>query len=49
MKNLIIRINHHCEKFKIVGLDRHSDLSPGRKFDPGTGFDWGYLLENVKL
>ena len=23
----------------------HSDIAPGRKLDPGTGFDWGKLKQ----
>lgn len=26
--------------YSILNIDRHSDLSPGRKVDPGTGFNW---------
>jgi len=28
-------------KQRIVG---HSDIAPGRKSDPGSGFDWGYYF-----
>ena len=26
---------------------RHSDISPGRKVDPGAGFPWGRFIEEV--
>ncbi len=26
----------------------HSDISPGRKKDPGTGFDWDKLQQHIK-
>lgn len=35
------------EKHDIKHVDRHSDLSPGRKFDPGSGFDWNRFLTEI--
>lgn len=29
---------------RIVG---HEDIAPGRKTDPGSGFDWGYYLDRL--
>lgn len=31
----------------ISRLVRHSDISPGRKVDPGAGFDWDKFIEEV--
>ena len=28
------------KKYNITDVRRHSDISPGRKVDPGTGFKW---------
>jgi len=33
-------IIHWVENHPIERIDRHSDVDPARKFDPGQGFDW---------
>jgi AmpD protein len=37
-------VNDH----NIANIKRHSDISPGRKVDPGTGFKWPAFLNLVK-
>jgi N-acetyl-anhydromuramyl-L-alanine amidase AmpD len=36
-------------KIKKDRIVRHSDISPGRKFDPGVGFKWEYFLDSLKF
>lgn len=36
-------------KFDITKVVRHSDISPGRKVDPGRGFPWSRLLTDIGL
>lgn len=35
-------------KHHITKILRHSDVSPGRKIDPGAGFPWNKFLEDLK-
>jgi N-acetyl-anhydromuramyl-L-alanine amidase AmpD len=35
--------------FNIGWVVRHSDLSPGRKVDPGHGFPWHKFLDDIGI
>jgi AmpD protein len=37
-----------CARYPIVDLAGHSELSPGRKTDPGTAFDWARYRANLR-
>lgn len=41
------QIKEWIYKFSIERIDRHSDVSPGRKVDPGAGFPWQQLLSEI--
>lgn len=36
------------KKYDIRRILRHSDVSPGRKVDPGAGFPWGAFIYDLK-
>ena len=40
-------IKSWIDKYHINSIDRHSDVSPGRKVDPGAGFKWQEFLEGI--
>ncbi len=35
------------KRFEGLSFKRHSDVSPGRKFDPGEGFQWETFLKDI--
>lgn len=37
-----------AKKYAILDIQRHSDVDPERKFDPGNGFPWTTFLEDIK-
>jgi AmpD protein len=35
--------------YPITHIAGHEHVAPGRKFDPGSGFDWGFLQHTAEL
>lgn len=44
LAHLITALAHHCPIKAVVG---HEHVAPGRKADPGAGFDWMLLQEKL--
>lgn len=40
-------VRHWKQTYNITDVQRHSDISPGRKVDPGKGFEWDKFLQQV--
>lgn len=47
-ETLIHLINDLCVHYPIQSVAGHEHIAPNRKIDPGPGFDWAYLISNVK-
>ena len=50
LAELMLCLNETYETLSLDRITRHSDIAPGRKTDPGTGFSWqkiDKLLNNV--
>lgn len=43
----LVVINNWMDLHNIKRIDRHSDVDPSRKKDPGSGFDWERLLDSL--
>lgn len=43
------QVKEWCSLYPIESIDRHSDVSPGRKVDPGEGFPWDEFLADVGM
>lgn len=43
----VAAINQWMGQHNIKMIDRHSDVDPDRKKDPGSGFDWEGLLDTL--
>jgi AmpD protein len=37
------------KNYPIAHIAGHEDIAPGRKFDPGAGFDWQLLQDKLEL
>lgn len=46
--SVLAQCKEWLRNFDIVKIVRHSDVSPGRKFDPGAGFPWEKFLKDLE-
>ncbi len=38
-----------CQRYPIADIAGHEHIAPGRKSDPGPGFDWEFLRQTIGL
>lgn len=48
MDTAVTIMRNWLDMWMIENIQRHSDVDPERKKDPGQGFPWGELLERVR-
>lgn len=47
-ETLIRLVDDICAQYPIQWVAGHEHIAPGRKIDPGSGFNWGKLISNTK-
>lgn len=47
-KSAVEMCRHWMDKYGRMSMDRHSDVDPERKYDPGSGFDWHEFQRRVR-